>query len=201
MRKRLFFLLVLFAGISLIPPLEATSVRVLNLEEMVEMADRVFRGRCLSVRSVAGVHGFDAVEYTFEISEGVKGTRTGRQVVFRQLQTARDGLRGIPGMPAFEQGQDLLVFLHGDSRLGLTSPVGFSQGVFRVQDTAEGPQVVNGLNNRNLMYGEVSPASIGKLTARESALLSQGGRIPLQTLTAAIRKIDRAQADGSRSNQ
>ena len=201
MCKRLVFLLVVIAGVSLIPPLEATSVRIVNLEEMVQQADRVFRGRCLSVRSVEAVSGFPAVEYTFEVTEGVKGTRTGESMVFRQLQANRNGLRGIAGIPVYKEGQDLLVFLHGDSRLGLTSPVGFSQGVFRVQDLGDGPEVLNGVNNRNLMVGGISPASGLDLSAEETALLSRGGSIPLRALTGAIRKIDRVQDEANRSNQ
>lgn len=201
MRKTLFSLLSSILGIALISPLGATSIRILSLDEMVQLADRVFRGNCISIRGVAAVNGFPSVEYTFEVTEGVKGTRTGQRVTFRQLRSAGKGVRGIPGLPAFKEGQDLLIFLHGNSRIGLTSPVGFSQGVFTVQDRGDGPQVVNGLNNRNLMSGGVSPASSGSLTAQEAALLSQGGAIPLRTLTGAIRKIDRFQADANRSNQ
>ncbi len=142
---------------TLVPPLGATSIRLASLEEMVQFADRVFRGRCLATRVVPGVVGMEAMEYTFEVSEGVKGTETGQRIVFRQVLAPRRGMRGIAGMPSYHEGQDLLMFLHGDSQLGLTSA--------------------------------------------ESSLLSQGGSLPLRTLTSAIRKIDRYQTANQRAAQ
>jgi hypothetical protein len=201
MRNKLLFVIGLLVGLGLVAPLGATSVRIVSLEEMVQLADRVFRGRCLSAREIPGVAGLDAMEYTFEVSEGVKGVSTGEQVVFRQVLAAQVGKRGISGMPGYREGQDLLIFLHADSRLGLTSPVGFSQGVFQTVPDAEGVRVVNGVNNRNLMMGGVSPAADLGLSAEEVASLTQGGEMPLRTLTSAIRKIDRFQTANGRSAQ
>ena len=202
MRNKLFFLIGLIIGITLAPPLGATSIRIVNLEEMVQLADRVFRGRCLATREVPGVAGLQAMEYTFEVTEGVKGTETGQRIVFRQVLAPRRGVRGIPGMPGYHEGQDLLMFLHGDSQLGLTSPVGFNQGVFRVLNQGEdGVRVVNGLDNRNLVMGGVAPAADVGLSLDESTLISQGGSLPLRTLTSAIRKIDRYQTANRRAAQ
>ena len=202
MRNKLFFLIGLIIGIASVLPLGATSVRIVDLEEMVQLADRVFRGRCLATREVPGVAGLQAMEYTFEVTEGVKGTETGQRIVFRQVLAPRLGRRGIAGMPGYHEGQDLLMFLHGDSKLGLTSPVGFNQGVFRVLEPGEeGVRVVNGLENRNLIMGGVAPAADVGLSSDESARLSQGGSLPLRLLTSAIRKIDRYQTANQRAAQ
>jgi hypothetical protein len=45
--------------------------------------------------------------------------------------TARPG-EATEGLPRFEVGEELILFLYGDSSRGLTSPVGFGQGKFKV---------------------------------------------------------------------
>ena len=78
----------------------ATSVRTVNLLEMVGLADRIFWGRCLGAEGKVDLSsGLAIVEYTFEVREGVKGVQSGERVVFRQ---ARSGLvSGIPGIPRY----------------------------------------------------------------------------------------------------
>ena len=42
--------LLLLVQLALAPPVDATRVRPLNLEQMADRADRVFAGRCVGVR-------------------------------------------------------------------------------------------------------------------------------------------------------
>lgn len=128
-----------------------TSVRLLNLVEMVQLADRVFWGECLSVEEKSGdPSSLPVLEYVFTVQGGIKGVQTGETVTFRQIGSSPQGTVDIPD---YQKGQELLLFLHGDSRLGLTSPVGLAQGVFQLKRTAEGEiGVLNALENTNLEY-------------------------------------------------
>ena len=113
--------------------LGATTVQTVNLFEMVKLADRVFWGKCLKMKTAQdGATGLLVTAYTFEVREGIKGVSAGETVVFRQISQGQKGF-GIPGLPQYHEGQEALLFLHADSRIGLTSPVGLSQGVFRVE--------------------------------------------------------------------
>jgi hypothetical protein len=71
----------------------ATSVKIVNIDEMVQASNRVFHGRCLSARETTHSNGLPIVEYTFLVRDGLKGTVEGETVVFRQVQGA--GPRGL----------------------------------------------------------------------------------------------------------
>jgi hypothetical protein len=129
----------------------AISVETVNLQRMVGLADRIFYGRCLgAMESLDEAVGLPVVRYRFQVLEGLKGVAAGQVVEFRQLSGSSRQI-AIPGMPGFRKGQVVLVFLHPDSRLGLTSPVGLMQGIFRPEILDDGRvHFRNALDNRNL---------------------------------------------------
>ena len=190
MRTRLLaaMLSLLAATISL----TATTVRIVNLSEMVQASDRVFRGRCVSAQEMTHSNGLPIVEYRFLVSDGIKGTVEGERVVFRQLRASRAGGFGIAGLPVFRKGQDLVLFLAADSRIGLTSPTGLSQGVFSVlQDRRGKLAIVNGFKNQNLTH-DLEPSRLYKMGLKHSQaeLLRSQGPISLEALSEAVRTID-----------
>ena len=200
MRTRLLtgMLSLLAATISL----TATTVRIVNLSEMVQASDRVFHGRCVSAREMTHSNGLPIVEYTFLVTDGIKGTVEGERVVFRQLQASRARGFGIAGLPVFRKGQDLVLFLAADSRIGLTSPTGLSQGVFSVlQDRRGKLAIVNSFKNQNLAH-DLEPSRLYKMGLKHSQaeLLRSQGPISLEALSEAVRSIDtyqRLKAPGS----
>ena len=172
--------------------LTATTVRIVNLSEMVQASDRVFHGRCVSAREMTHSNGLPIVEYTFLVSNGIKGTVEGERVVFRQLQASRARGFGIAGLPVFRKGQDLVLFLAADSRIGLTSPTGLSQGVFSVlQDRRGKLAIVNSFKNQNLTH-DLEPSRLYKMGLKHSQaeLLRRQGPISLEALSEAVRTID-----------
>lgn len=174
----------------------ATSVRTVNLAEMVGAANRVFRGRCVVVKpSQQQVMGLPVTEYTFQVTEGVKGVKTGQTVVFRQVRTSRGRLPGLKGVPSYRSGEEVLIFLAGDSRAGLTSPIGLGQGVFRLQRDGSGELLaVNSMLNRNLAVNlPASQSQAMGLTRHEHDRLRRGGAMSLASLLSAARRIDRHQ--------
>jgi hypothetical protein len=53
-------------------------------------------------------------------------------------------------VPRFRTGESVVVFLNGTSEAGFSSPVGLDQGRFVISDDAQGPQVGNGRDFRDL---------------------------------------------------
>ena len=191
-------LLVLLLSVTFVT---GTSVRLLNLLEMVQLADRVFWGKCLSVEEKSGDStSLPVLEYVFAVQGGIKGVQTGETVVFRQVGTSSQGALDIPH---YEKGQEILLFLHGDSRLGLTSPVGLAQGVFQLKRTAEGEiGVLNALENTNLKYRlSGAAAQESGMSAVELNSVATKRPIPIEIFSLLVEKIARFQASKGNSLQ
>lgn len=178
----------------------STSVRVVNLPEMMGASTRVFRGKCLSAKTLQDSPiGLPVVEFTFLVTDGIKGVKTGETLVFRQVQTRQGRLRGIPGVPTYGKGEELILFLAGDSQYGLTSPIGLEQGAFTLKKTPHGLMAVNSTRNRNLAFGlDKSKASGMGLSQADLGLLQKGDEIPVKSFLSVVRKIDHAQANNGR---
>ena len=170
--------------------LGATTVQTVNLFEMVKLADRVFWGKYLKMKTAQdGATGLLVTAYTFEVREGIKGVSAGETVVFRQISQGQKGF-GIPGLPQYHEGQEALLFLHADSRIGLTSPVGLSQGVFRVEKIQDYLGVSNSLGNRNLAHNVSAELAVGSgLTDHEQGELEKANPIPLSRFLSLVEKI------------
>lgn len=174
-------------------PLQATSVRAVNLSEMVANSNRIFLGVCVSADS-----GQDAdrhlsyTEYRFRVVDGFKGVTPGEIVTFRQFQGLGSALVKVIGMPVYQEGEKVLLFLSSDSKLGLTSPLGLQQGVFRPvgRDGVRG--FVNGAANRNLAYELTeSQAQQMDISRTELEALDSGRPLRLEQIRRLIEKIDR----------
>lgn len=162
------------AGLLLIPLLlafpgsgtsHASIVRSLNIEELTSRADRIFSGRVLNVRVVRDPELDRLVTVTtFRVDRAAKGS-PGDRLTIRTLNLDGAGPgpgRGGQGAPRFQKGEEVVLFLYGDSELGLTSPVGFGQGKFSIVRDKTGRRLaINGLGNRNLLRG-LSPRAEGR---------------------------------------
>ena len=108
-----------------------------SVVELTRSADRVFRGRCVAARP--GTTDFRgrplaATDYTFEVSEYLKGSGP-RALTFRQAGTPeRDvtDLGRVAGLTVFAEGNEYVVFLRPVSKAGLTSAAGRGRGVLLV---------------------------------------------------------------------
>lgn len=164
---RAVFLVVL--SCLLVLPAHATQVRRLTLEELVEHAETVFAGRCVArrVEDDPGVGGPVTV-LTFQVDRAVKG-QPGESITFRQIGGRdKNDARGklIAGLPRFRPGEEVVLFLYGESRVGLRSPVGLGQGKFSIVTDKQGRRlVVNEFGNARLLEG-LSGVAQGRLDAR-----------------------------------
>ena len=197
MRMRTAWLAATLSLLAATTSVTATSVKIVNLSEMVQGSNRVFHGRCLSAVETTHNNGLPIVEYTFLVTAGLKGTVEGVRVVFRQLQGAGARGFGIAGLPVFSKGQELVLFLAADSRIGLTSPIGLSQGAFSVFEDPRGKlAIVNSFKNLNLTH-ELDSSRLHKmgLEYSQAELLANQGPISLEALSVAVRTIDAYQRD------
>ena len=175
--------------------MSATSLRVVNLSEMVDSSNRVFRGLCIAVREGTLSNGLPIFQYRFLVSEGIKGTFDGEEIIFRQLRTVGAGSKkgvGILGLPTYRKGQEAVLFLAADSGIGLTSPIGLSQGVFSVRVDDRGRAIVlNGFRNQNLLR-DLGATRLLKMGLKNSEIvgLQARGPIRMKTLSKAVRRIN-----------
>lgn len=107
----------------------ATTVRSASLGEIVGAADRIVIATVASVTEGADEHGIPSTYVTLEVSEHLKGSAADRFTIKQIGGTA--SIR-IAGMPTYRPGEEVVLFLHKDSSAGFTSPVGLSQGRYRI---------------------------------------------------------------------
>ena len=119
----------------------------LNLEEITNSADRIFTGVCKKIEEIDNdpVSNLRVIRYTFKVTESVKGVNSD-EITFNQWKpTTIDA--------GYVIGEKYVVFLYQNSKVGLTSPVGYMQGKFSVEKKGEnrGVEFVrNKINNTGL---------------------------------------------------
>ncbi len=163
MKKRLCFgprWLGLWAVIALsMIPSEATSLRVMNLADLVGHSQRIFSAVFQNVSSGFDENKLPYTSFSFLVTDSIHGVANQQVVVIKQFGLAEPiqldngvtQLSRIAGMPRYVAGQQYLLFLNRESRLGFSSPIGLLQGAFRVQGRGTSRTVVNGLRNANLL--------------------------------------------------
>lgn len=108
-------------------------VRRLALPEMVDQAGTIFIGTVTHAQGGTDENG-DIVTYTtFKVEQLIKG-KAGATIGIKQFggETAPGKGMLITHMRYFTAGEHVLVMLYPVSSIGFTSPIGLSQGVWRV---------------------------------------------------------------------
>jgi hypothetical protein len=105
--------------------------RALTLEEMSEEAERIFIGKVdeVSSRKVEVRDGDDIAnvvvqEVTFKVEEPIKGEFQDSSLRIRQLATLAQ---------PFKKGEEVMLYLASESKLGLTAPLGVYSGHFKIK--------------------------------------------------------------------
>ena len=147
--------LFLLTGLRAVPA-TAGQVRLVNLEVMTDRAARIFSGRCTGADVVHDpTLGADVIVATFRVERAIKGV-TGRTVTVRMPGAAL--VNGASSdkreAPPFRKGDEVVLFLYGESPLGMSAPVGLGQGHFKVLTDKQGHRhALNQFGNRQLLSG------------------------------------------------
>ncbi len=154
-------------------PAEGTMVLSMNAEQLAEQADRIFHGTVTEVKETFDSEGRWCQMITFLVEEAFKGDIEG-QLTIKQVNPNPKKLNDgtiitstlFQGVPQYEVGEEILIFLRGNSMIGYTSPVGLGQGAFRVEkDTTGQKKLVNGVGNLGLFQ---------RMNHQTAALKAQG---------------------------
>ena len=100
----------------------------LNLEEITSASDRIFTGICKNIEEIEDdpESKLPVIKYTFTITDGIKGIGNKEEITFKQWKPTTKNA-------GYEEGKKYIVFLFPNSERGLTSPVGFEQGLFDIE--------------------------------------------------------------------
>ena len=120
----------------------------MNLQEIKKLSGKIFAGNCIKAENIENdpESRLPVVQYTFKITDGIKGTGDKKEITFKQWQpTIRNS--------GYEVGKKYVLFLHPESEKGLTSTVGLDQGLFEVKKKGiirQKEVVKNKLSNKGL---------------------------------------------------
>ncbi|MGH9698203.1 MAG: hypothetical protein ACRD52_01955 [Candidatus Acidiferrales bacterium] len=167
-----------------------------NLAQLTQQAAVIVRARVLNahVEPDPDYPSLWTVEVTLRVEEVLKG-KAGETLAFREFIW---DLHDRADSAGYIRGEDLILLLNPTSSLGLTSPCGLAQGIFRLHRDAHGNLLAsNGFGNVGLFRG-VAPAlgSQGiSLNANLSEVISAPQSTPLRLddLRALIRTFARTQ--------
>lgn len=118
---------------------QAGTARRMGVVDMVDAADLVLHGHVVSARASLGHRGLIETAYTLDVRETLWGEPADQRVVRIPGGVLPDG-RGLllAGMPTIRAGEEVLLFLSGESASGVRMPVGLAQGKFTVERLLDG---------------------------------------------------------------
>ena len=179
--------------------LEASTVRQLNLGEMVQRAELIYRGTVLSASAETvevGGGQLPVTVYRLKVEESfrgefteVKGVRIAELRTLGKLKTVRSGdlqsMAVLPRMPELAVGQAYLVLTTRPSAIGLSTTVGLGQGCFRILQVGKEETAVNEANNSGLFRD--MPEAAAPLAARSALSPASAGTLSYAALADRIR--------------
>lgn len=152
-------------------PAGAAMILKMNLAQLTDRADAIFRGEVLSAepgKIAIGGGTLPTVTYRLRVDEAFKGQFEAKEnaspeVEITMLGTLKADARSggqtrltssLPEVPKLRVGESYVLFTTAPSASGLRSPVGLGQGSFRIYPGANKTEfAVNELNNLGLFNG------------------------------------------------
>ena len=119
-------------------PSDASIVQALELDELVEMSDRIFLGRVAYSESFEYPNGYIGTWHRIVVERDIRGTLSGESEVIIETLGGDIGDIGmqVAGEPQFTIGERVLVFASARGSFQAVRAVGMGQGVMRVRSEA-----------------------------------------------------------------
>ena len=183
-RQKLLLSLAMTFALALVSlSASAAMVMKMGLGDLVDNADRVFRGTVLTKEPgmvFLGGSEFSTVVYTVHVTDALKGDfGTEKSVVTLTMlgnlkQDVSSGssqrLAVLDMNPDLRVGGDYVLFTTAPSTVGLSTTVGLGQGLFRIFANADGRELTaNELNNQGIFDG---PVQYTEFTSAVEALVN-----------------------------
>jgi hypothetical protein len=194
-------LIVTALAAMLAPLLHASTVLQLNLAELVNRADRIYRGKVLSVtEGVIDVAGGRLPVVTYRVAVDdllrgnvavVKGLRIAELRMLGKPRPIRRGnlqfVSSLPDLPELTVGEEYLLFATRPSAIGLSTTVGLGQGFFSIRRENSQVVAVNGANNHGLFRGMAAPPAAAATPQAPAAAVTGTGPVAYDELARMIR--------------
>jgi hypothetical protein len=120
-------------------PLQSATLERLSFSDMVLKSSAVVRGTVVS-SSAAFTGSLIYTHYKVQVTESLKGHRSGMIDVAVPGGVANGVRQPVAGAPEFQAGDDYVFFLW-TSNTGITQVIGLTQGMFRVTGSGADPAV------------------------------------------------------------
>jgi hypothetical protein len=187
-------LITAVVGALAISPLLATTLVQMNLGDLVQRADRIYRGTVVGIDTgtvSAGGGELPTITYTIQVDQAFKGTfETIKDQQFATFTTLGkmeplqagpyQRLTRLPEIPEMEIGRSYLLFTTRPSGANLSSPVGLGQGCFDIKMKGDQEVAVNQFRNIGLFRGmdvtdiaAQGPVSYERLTGELATTLAR----------------------------
>ena len=139
--KRFASLAILLAAAVAVP---ASTVLEVGLDRLSKSAARVVSGEILSITPERGENGIIYSDVVLQVSRAIPQQLVGRPMKLRMVGGEMDGQRVyVQGMPKFEVGDDVVLFLNRETSSVMGPTVGLWQGVFYLgHDKTTGQELV-----------------------------------------------------------
>jgi hypothetical protein len=183
------------------PALLADTVKQMNLAEMVQRSDKIYRATVISATPgtvEVGGSQLPIITYRLQVDEvfrgnvpTVKGVKIAEIRTLGKMKPVQHGnarlISALPKMPELSVGKTYLVMTTRPSAIGLSTTVGLGQGSFQIFGRGKSETAVNAVNNRGLFRDMAPPPSAGARQSLSAAASPQGGSIPYSELARQIR--------------
>jgi hypothetical protein len=155
--------------------------------QVIDQAAVAFQGTVTSTKTGRDPQsGLLVTMTTFRVDDVLKGEVPASYTI-KQIggEDAAAGLKfKVQGVPTYAVGQSYVLFMHGVSKQGFSSPVGLSQGRFQVLDAeGGGAEVESGRDFRDMSAGLELPAE-----AKTRAAGAPHNRMGLADFKSMVRK-------------
>lgn len=186
-------LVALVAALVVAPQIWATTMLHMDLGELTNRADKIFRGTVIYINEgtiEVGGGELPTVTYRLRVEELFKGQATQVkdeksiveiQMIGSLVHSKPDAsgvvkLSGFRDVPKLKMGSEYVLFTTAESAIGLSVTVGLGQGafsVYAVDGARDQFMAVNEFNNAGLGLNGSGPVEYDKLSAQIHALLGQ----------------------------